>query len=1011
VTWLSETLKQRRLILSTVLLLSLAGLSAWFSMIRQEDPAFPYRFGFVLVQYPGADVEQVERLVADPLEEELTQVEQVDQLRTTIRAGFVFVLVRMKQDVYDTDTAWDRIRVAVDNAAAGFPPGTLPPTVDDRQLDAATAVLAITGSDDTVALQKAAEDIRKRLFSLSEIARIRIYGETGEQVTVAVDDHQLRALNISPDQVASQLQGRNQIVPGGYVQSDQRQVLLRPLAEYRSLDEIAETPILLPDGSSVALSSIAEVRLELRDPPAATAWFENQRAVVVAVIAQRDAVNSVTFGQRLRERVASLGPEFAPLNIEYMFFQPDRVEERLEELGQSLLLGVGIVALILFAVMGWRLGLVVAALVPLVTLAALAVFNVGGGVLHQMAIAGMVIALGLLVDNAIVMAENIQWHLDRGASAVEAAVKSVRELAGPLGAATGTTVAVFIPMLASKGNTADFTRAVPAMITLMLITSYVFAMMVTPLLGEKMLKSRHGQHSAGVLANLGERLGLQAAQHPWRVIAVAALIVGGSVVLSGQVGRDFFPDTDRNQLVVDVYFPEGTPIDTTTQFTNDVAAQLREKEGVSRVFTFTGNSGPRFFYNLNETPRAPHIGRIVLETGDVADLDPLIIWVREQSRLHWPEADVVPRRLAQGPPQPAPVEIRLVGSDWSRLAEATDQLVRQLREIPGTTDVRHDLGIGLPTLMFSVDDTQAGAAQLNRSQIAQALARQSQGLQIATYRALDDPIPLIMRSVEGEYFPLNELDSVHAWNSQGQAMPLEQLGRGQIQWQPAVRHHFNLQPAVTVFSELQGGKTYAAVFEALYQKLSEQPLPEGVELVEGGAQESSGKANEALFNTLPLGIILLLFFLLMQFNSFRRVGIVLITVPLAVAGVVPGLLLTGYSFGFMAMLGVVALAGIVVNNAIVLIDVIDQHLERGQSAEQAVAAAVARRIRPILLTTATTVAGLLPLTFTRSTLWPPMAWSIISGLIASTLLTLVVVPALMKLVLSRQSQPRWLPQH
>ena len=216
---------------------------------------------------------------------------------------------------------------------------------------------------------------------------------------------------------------------------------------------------------------------------------------------------------------------------------------------------------------------------------------------------------------------------------------------------------------------------------------------------------------------------------------------------------------------------------------------------------------------------------------------------------------------------------------------------------------------------------------------------------------------------------------------------------------------------MTVFSELEGDQTYAAVFQALYQKLAAEPLPVGVELVEGGAQQSSGDANEALFNTLPLGIILLLFFLLLQFNSFRRVGIVLITVPLAVAGVVPGLLITGYPFGFMAMLGVVALAGIVVNNAIVLIDVIDQHLQRGQAPEEAVAAAVARRIRPSLLTTATTVAGLLPLTFTRSTLWPPMAWSIISGLIASTLLTLVVVPALMKLVLSKRAHAAWLPEH
>ncbi|HID48558.1 MAG TPA: efflux RND transporter permease subunit, partial [Chromatiales bacterium] len=618
-------------------------------------------------------------------------------------------------------------------------------------------------------------------------------------------------------------------------------------------------------------------------------------------------------------------------------------------------------------------------------------------------VAGMVIALGLLVDNAIVMAENIQWHLDRGASAVEAVVMSVRELAGPLGAATGTTVAVFVPMLASSGDTADFTRAVPAMITLMLVTSYVFAIFVTPPLGERLLKARLGSGGASNrLSDFGRRLGDFAARHPLRVILIAALVVVVNIFLSNFVGRDFFPDTDRNQLVVDVYFPEGTAIGVTTDFTLDVAAQLERMDSVQRVLAYTGNSGPRFYYNLNETPRAPHIGRLAIETHSVSDIDALVEWVREQSRLHWPQADVVPRRLAQGPPQPAPVEIRLAGSNWQDLATATDQLVRQLRQIPGTIDVRHNLGVGLPTLYYQIDDVQAGVTGLDRQRVAQALARQSQGLRIGTYRAMDDPVPMLLRSPEGELFPLSELDAINAWNRQDQALPLAQISQGELRWQPAVRHHFNLQPAVTVYSELQGGQTYAAVFEALYQQLENEPLPAGIDLIEGGAQESSGDANAALFHTLPLGIILLLFFLLLQFNSFRRVTIILISVPLAVAGVVPGLLLTGYPFGFMAMLGVIALAGIVVNNAIVLIDVIDHHLKQGQRIEAAVAAAVQRRIRPILLTTATTVAGLLPLTFTRSTLWPPMAWSIISGLVASTLLTLIVVPALMKLTLRQR---------
>ncbi len=995
---LTALLGRRRLILSTAALLAIAGLAAWLTMIRQEDPAFPYRYGFVMVQYPGADVDLSERLVADPLEEELTEVEQVDELRTTIRAGFVFVLVALKQTVYDTDTAWDRIRVAVDRAVRRFPPGTLPPVVDDRQIDAATVVLALTGSDDPVVLQQAARELRRRLFAIDEIARIRIYGDAGEQVTIALDDHRLAALGLAPETLATVLQGRNEIVPGGYLTAAGRKLQVRPHSEYRTIEEIAETPIRLPGGGTVALGALADVRLEVRDPPAETAWFGRGRAVALAVIAERNRTNAVTFGKRLRRAVGSWRAEFAPLVIEEMFYQPARVEERLSELGRSLLYGVSIVAAVLFAATGWRLGATVASLVPLVTFAALALYALGGGVLHQMAVAGMVIALGLLVDNAIVMAENIQWHLNRGAARLEAAVCSVRELAGPLGAATGTTVAVFVPMLASSGDTADFTRALPVVIILMLVVSYLFAVLVTPLAGEVLLRAE-GRGATSRLAAAGRVLGNLAVRGPWIVAGSALLAVALSLIAARWVERDFFPETDRNQFVIDVYFPEGTPLAVTSATARDIAAAVAARPGVRRAFTFIGNSGPRFYYNLNETPRAPHIARLAVETETVGHIAPLFAWLREQAGHRWIEADVVPRRLAQGPPQPAPVEIRLIAGDWPQLTAATEALVAHLRAIPGTINVRHDLGIGQPTVEYSTDDARADLLGTDRRTVGEALARQTQGVEIGTYRGGEDPLPIVLRSPAGENLAPAELATVHVWSSGGEATPLLALTGERLYWQSAVRHHFNLQPAVNVFSELEDGVTYATVFSELYRRLAATPLPAGVELVEGGAQESSGEANQALFHTLPLGMLLLLFFLLLQFNSFRRVAIVLSTVPLAAAGVVPGLILTGYPFGFMAMLGLIALAGIVVNNAIVLIDVTDAALAAGRPADEAIRAAVERRIRPVLLTTATTVAGLMPLTLTQSTLWPPMAWTMISGLTASTLLTLIVVPALLKLAI------------
>jgi multidrug efflux pump subunit AcrB len=992
--WITRTLGQRRVIISLVVLLSLSGLLAWNTMVRQEDPAFPYRYGYVMVQFPGADVEQVEHLIAKPLEEEISEVAEVDEIKTTIRAGFMHAVIGMKQTVYDTDNTWDRIRVAVSRAEARFPEGAGRAIVDDRQVEALTVVLAVGGSDDIMELQLAAERLKNRLYSISAISRVRLFGDSGEQVTVAIDDATIQTLGITPQQIMQQLSARNQIVPGGFVEVDGRQTLVRPQTEYRSLEEIAATPVVLANGNTVPLATVADVTLGVAEPPVETVWVNGKQVVAVGMTVERNRVNTVQFGRQLRTFLDEVRPDFAPLTIEEMFFQPTHVEARLGELGRSLLLGVLIVGVLLVLTMGLRMGLVVALILPLVTLSSLSLFAMGGGVLHQMAIAGMVIALGMLVDNAIVMVENIQWHMDRGASAVEAAVRSVKELVRPLAAATGTTLAVFVPMLISRGDAADFTRAIPVTILIMLTMSYVFAMLVTPLLSQVLLTSRPRRQGKVRISDFGARIGALSVRHGVWVLAVAVLLVATAVFGSRYIGNEFFPPTDRKQMVVDIYYPEGTPIELTTNFANALAAELAEFGESDDVYAFSGSSGPRFFYNLNENPRAPHIGRVVVETYRLEDLDRLIHWVRHEAALRWPEVQIVARRLAQGPPAPAPVELRIIGSDRVHLASYAEDITAMLRDTPGTIDVRHDLGIGIPSLKVEFNDAVADARGLNRQRLALALAQQTQGVEIGSFRAGEDPVPILLRSREGSKFSLDQLLAVNAYAAPHQAIPVMDTGSGEMEWQAAVIHHHNLEPVVTVFSELEDGVTYSEIFDEIDRRLPSLEKPAGVRVIPGGNQESSGEANTALFKTLPIGVILLLFFLLLQFNSFRRVFIVLVTVPLAITGVVPGLLLTGNTFGFMALLGVITLVGIVVNNAIVLIDVIDNNLAAGMSAADSVIEAVRRRTRPILLTTLTTVAGLLPLTLTSSTLWPPMAWSIISGLLASTILTLGVVPML-----------------
>jgi multidrug efflux pump len=999
---IDAAVRQRRLVLSVATVLSLVGMAAWNGMIRQEDPSFPYRAGFILVAYPGADPERVERLVLEPLEEELAEIEEIDYIQSTVRSGQVAIRLRLKDYVYDTDTQWDRVRVAVDRARQAFPDGVGEPVVDDRLVDNVSAVIAIYGSEDLLELAHAADRLEKKLFRLEGVSRTEIDGDPGEQVTIAYKDSTARRLGLTPDSLAGQLSARNQVRGGGTVLVAGKTATLRPETEFRSIDEIRSAPVALPSGRTIPLSEIAEVRHGPREPGAEFMWVNGKPAVGVSVIVERDKAHVVEWGRRLKSFVEDIRPAYEPLTLELILFQPDHTEGRLQELGFSLLLGVAIVAGILFLTMGLRLGALVASVVPLVTLSTLALYAIGGGVLHQMAIAGMVIGLGMLVDNAIVMSENIQWHLDRGVPTREASVISVRELAKPLGSATGTTLAAFVPMFIAQGNTADFTRMIPGIVMLMLTVSYFYAVLVTPALAEFALRPSAARQE-GMLAALGRRLGHLAARHSLIVLATATALVALAVWGARFVDRDFFPDTARNEMVVNLNFAEGTHITTTSAAAVAMADAMLALPEVTNVYAWTGFSGPTFFYNLSENPRSPHIGRLAVMARSVDDLSVIFDWVRNYAHANLPDVEVVPQRLGQGPPVQAPIEIRLFGDDFGSLRLASEQVMNLVRSTEGTADVRETLGTGTPTLVFEIGDASAARYGLDREDVANALLGRTLGVRIGDYRAGLDPVPIVLRSPEGERFDTDHLDTAYVFTSSGESVPLAQLVDQSLVWQPSAIQHRDLQRVAIVLSELEQGYPFGNVTDEVARKLAGIELPPGVSLEFGGKKESSGDANAALFSAMPVGVVLLLVFLLLEFNSFRRLAMVLVSVPLAATGVVPGLLLTDNPFGFTALLGVVALAGIVVNNAIVLIDVLDANLAAGRPLSEAIADAVARRTRPILLTTVTTVAGLVPLTFTNSTLWPPLAWSIISGLMASTVLTLLVVPAMCRHLLKDQA--------
>ena len=999
----------QRLLGMVVTMLCLLGIAAYATMPRQEDPSFPYRAGMITVSYPGASADAVERLVLRPLADELRQVEEVDVSQGTARTGVALVRLRLNDTIYDTDSAWDRVRQAMERARQDFPDDVGAMTLDDRLIDIPAIVLAVAGSPSVTELSKVAERLKDNLADIPGISRIELEGDADEQITLALDDAAMYRLGISPSRVMDTLARRNQTIPGGFVVVDGRRLSVLPNSEFADLDAIRATPIELPDGSQVPLAAAADIWRGPVEPRQPETWFDGERVVLVSIIMEEGSTDAIRFGERVRERIELVRPEFEPFEIREMFFQPDKVQERLDNLALSLVMSVLIIVAVVFTGMGIRMGLLVASILPMVALISVGLYDLGGGVLHQVAVIGMVISLGILIDNAIVIVENIQGHLDNGMRRLDALRRAVAELAGPLGASTGTTLAAFAPLLLSKGGTADFTRGVPVMIMLTLSVSYLLAISAVPLLAARFLKPRRRQ-GRDRLIGLAQTLGDLVARHPRRLIGVGVLLVGFGLGLAPLTAQQFFPNADRPRVIVEIHMPEGTDQARTAQAAATLEQAIRTQPDALEIHRFVGFTGPSFYYNLQRAPQSPNRARLVIRTPTLADTTEMVRWVRAYVSERMPELDVTVGILGQGPPRTAPVEVRVYHADDATRTRAVEQVFAALRAVPGTVDVRHDLDFGVPSIAIHVDDASAARYGLTRSDVARSLYGQSFGVTAERYRQEDDPIPLVLRSREGTGLSLSRLLSVNIYNDRGDAVPLTAVATAETRWEPAARYLRNGVRVNTVTANLLEGYGFSQALDGLYAALEQNPLPEGTRLELGGDAEGSDDANGALLTAAPIGVLLLLFFLLLQFNSFRRVGIILLTIPLAAVGIFPGLVLSGSPFGFQSLLGVIALVGIVVNNAIVLLDVMDGELALGRPIREAVRAAVEKRTRPILLTTATTVAGLLPLAFSSSTLWPPMAWAIISGLLASTILTLLVIPSVCtQLIRTRVPEPENAP--
>lgn len=975
---------QNRAIILLALVLAVGGLMSWQQMPKQEDPRLPDRFGSVTVLFPGADAGSIERLVLLPLEREIREVAEVVTISATARNSAGIVVVEIGETVYETTPVWDAVARAVERAEEEFPDGVSSVSLDRETTDLESITYAITGSDDWETLEEAAYRIERRLLQLDGVKRVLLTPDFDPQVTVELDQSTVGALSLRPALLASLIRSRSRIIPGGTTEVGSREVTVGSGSSFDSLDEIRA--LTIPAGENMLpLSAIAEVRYGPEEPVREIVRFNGRNALILGVVPE-PRIDLPEFGERVRTAVADM--DVTPLAVEELTFQPDRVAGRLRGLQVALIQGILIVAAIVIVAMGLRVGGVVALSVPAVAFSAILIYYAAGGILHQITVAALVVSLGLLVDNAIVVSERIQWRVDGGEEGVTAAWNSVRELFFPLAAATGTTLAAFVPLLLSKGVSADFTRAIPQVVMLTIAVSFLFAITVVPTLATLFFRrERHSLEPKRRMSSVAK----QVIRRPGIVLASAVLLLLFALSLVPRVQLQFFPGADRNQIVLELELPTGTHVDETARAAGILEQELLKHPRVLHLATFAGRSVPAFYYNLTGQSNAPNFSQLLVTTREKEDVDVVADIAREIVRQELPGVTFVPRRLEQGPPASAPVALRLYSEDRQALAGGVRALFSRLREIEGTRDVRHDLDLG--GLSYELKPVEAALLARGSSLPAAAedVLGRTRGIPAGEYRGGREPAAVLVRSPEGERTPLSDLDKTLI-GDQAALVPLAGAAVGTLEIRPATIRRENGRQVATVFSELEDGYGYNDVLEPLRAELPAL-LPEGVRYEIGGAAEGSQEANSAIAEASYLGVAMLLFILLLQFRSFLKVGLVLLTVPLAVVGVIPGLVLFREPFGFTSMLGAISLVGIVVNNAIILIDTIETKQKEHRPLEEIIPQAVTERMRPILLTVLTTVFGLTPLLFSESSLWPPFASAMISGLLASTVMTLLVIPA------------------
>jgi multidrug efflux pump subunit AcrB len=994
------------------------GLNALGTLGRQEDPTITNLFATVITRLPGADPARVEALVTEKVEARLREIPEIDEIKSVSRAGVSSIQIELSSIISDAriEQSWSEIRDALDDAAAELPDGAIGPVFDNDRTGAYTAIVAITAREGLEApigvISRTARALQERLRQTPNTRLVELYGAAAEEVRVEVDADTLAALGLTPADVAAAIRGADSKVAAGRVRGPGSDYVIEVAGEIDSLDRVRETPVAVgPDGRTARVGDIAEVRRAVAEPPDQIAYDDGRRAVLVAARMEDDRQVD-RWAARLRAEVAAFEAE-APggLSVRIAFDQSGYTADRLAAVGWNLAMGVGLVVAVLFVTMGWRSALIVGSALPLTALAALFVLEKLGIVIHQMSVTGLIVALGLLVDAAIVTTDDVRHRLAAGASPLGAVQGTVRRMATPLAASTATTVFAFLPMAALPGPAGDFVGAIALSVITMLVISFFLALFVTPQLAALWRPGQPGAPrwwrdgvSGGALGRLFAA-SLDAALR-WRGLAMAA---AASPAILGFLAfptltAQFFPGVERDQFHVQLELPGGASILETDAAARRAEAILRADPAVRSVQWSVGRSAPAFYYNmLANRDSDPGFAEALVTTLSAEATEAAVPRLQRALDAQLPQARALARGLKQGPPVDAPIELRIVGPglDWLRRLGEEARLL--MAETPFVTHTRADLSGVAPKLTLALDEDAARLAGLTLGEVAAQLQALGEGAVGGSLVEGPEELPVRVRLPAGDradaaaiaaltILPPGARAAVEAggWA----AVPLSALGSARLEPSETAIARFDGERVNTVQAFLAHGVLPDEALSLLQARLAAEPLalPQGYRIEWGGDTDARDETIRNLMSTLGIVVVGMVVSIVATFNSWRLSAVAFVVCGLAMGLSLLALAAFRYPFGVVALIGVIGSIGVSVNAAIIILTALQEDEGAASGDRAAIRDVVMRQGRHIVSTTVTTFGGFLPLILAGGGFWPPFAMAIAGGVLLSTVVSFWFTP-------------------